>query len=202
MSQAIDVFDRTQWSDEEKRYYAIVDGACEASKDMLIGNGNAKHAVFLMERFLRKSAERIVRLYSGSLIRHVTYEGKTLDVYANERLIESAATFVQRPDAELRILLEDELDGGSPEQHPLIRRVLDVAPVGALQLARISPQWRQRLSKHGFTMHWMTVDEKGFRLERDVDAHTALANFRSPRHAQRLADLFDRASVGATPLLA
>ena len=203
MPQAIDVFDDTQWSDEEKRYYAIVDSACDASKDMLIGNGNAKHAVFLMERFLRKSADRIVRLYSGSLVREVTYEGRPVDVYANRRLIEAATTFVKRPDTELRIMLENDIDGGDPEKHPLISAVLRVAPAGGrLQLVKISPEWRQRLKRQGFTMHWMTVDEKGFRLERDVDEHTALANFSSPKHARRLVNLFDRASLGTTPLLA
>lgn len=117
---AVGVFDSALWSSDERQYFDAVDHTYAGSKNMLIGNGNAKHAVFLMDRFLR-SAQREIRLFSGSLVQNVPHEGdRSLDVYANTHLIESAATFLKRPRAALRILLEGDLDG-TPQEHPLIQ---------------------------------------------------------------------------------
>lgn len=201
MPRTIDVFDSSHWSNDEKRYFATVDDACSASKDMLIGNGNAKHAVYLIDCFLRKSAQRKVRLFSGRLIRTAPCSGdRSLSIYANPRLVESAAAFLERPRAELHILLEEDLDvpGDDPKEHPLIARASQAS--GNFTVGKISPKWLSKLTKNNFMVHWMTVDDTGFRLERNTAEHTALANFRSKKHARRLSDLFDRMTEDAIPL--
>ncbi len=196
---AIDVFDSAIWSPDERQYFDAVDHACAGSKNMLIGNGNAKHAVFLMDRFLR-SAQREIRLFSGSLVQNVPHEGnRSLDVYANAHLIESAATFLKRPGAALRILLDGDLDAPTPEEHPLIKRASQTD--GTFTVGRVSGRWLDALCGADFLLHWMTVDDTGFRLERNTTDYTALANFRSKEHAKRLSGLFDRMAADATSIV-
>ena len=75
----VDVFDQTGWTNEERDYFALVDEAAADSKNMLIGNGNAKHATYLMDKFLQR-AEREVRLFSGGLVRHTAENVSVLQV--------------------------------------------------------------------------------------------------------------------------
>ncbi len=197
----IDVLDPSLWTDEQRAYLKVVDRACAASKDMLIGNGNATHAVFLMDRFFAY-AQRKVRLFSGSLVQTVPYQGdQSLLVYASTRLVKSAGKFLERPKARLHILLEGDLDvppGESRLAHPLIAAAAKSPEKYSLK--RVSGEWLDALRAKDFLLHWMTVDDTGFRLETDPDQHTALANFRSPKHVKVLSELFDRLEQHAEPI--
>ena len=51
------------------------------------------------------------------------------------------------------------------------------------------------MDRSGMLWHWMTMDDSAYRLERDVNAPAAIANFGEPEFARDLVQAFDTIAV-------
>ena len=187
----IDVFDRSRWTENDRRYYEIIDEAARGSKNLTLTNGNAKHATYLMAKFLECAKER-VRLFSGALI--CASADRTL-VYGNPRIVSPAMAFLTTPGAQFDILLEESIDVPRGEaDHPIIAAAKESREAGKLQgrlrVRRISATMREVLTDK-FDMHWMTVDDATMRVELDREKHMATANFNNRVWTASLIDLYD-----------
>ncbi len=189
MTNALDPFDESTWSDEQRGYFELVDGSLGDSANAIISNGKPEHAVFLIHRFL-SNAKESVRLFSGRLSR--AYGG--VEVYGDAHVADAAAAALKSGVA-VRIVLEEEMDAedGDPENHPLVRlaRGMEEAGTlaGSLEIHRASEPAREFLSD--FPYHWMTMDGSAYRLETETDKATAHVNFGDPDMVSSLSEIFD-----------
>ena len=179
---AIDLFGE-EVDEIESQYFDLIDKACENWEAQTISNSVPKHAVYLIHTFLT-NAKSTVRLLTGSLSR---IEGG-VQVYANSALADAACAFLSRPGTRFLVVLLDEVDGGGePRKHPFVKAILkqtDWMQQGTFEL-------RQCKQLDDLDMHWMTMDDKAYRLEYDTKNVKAYADFGDPDNAQVLNELFD-----------
>ena len=194
-TQIIDVFDKSVWGEDERRYFGIIDQACKEKKDALLSNGRPEHAVYLIHKFL-ENAQQHVRLLTGQLSR--TLDG--VEVYKNPHIIKAALTFLAKEDTALSVISENDIDVPGPSQdHPFIQEVTSAKErgdiQGSLKVYRESEEHKTILREANFSYHWMVMDEQAYRLEKDKDKATAFVNFGDKDRATRLANLFDSIAV-------
>ena len=115
MTKVLNPFDPSTWGDDEKLYFNQIDLALEESLNLPLSNGKPAHAVYLIDKLLRNATKNI-RLYSGNL-RQVWDD---IDVYRHEVILDAVSVLLKR-GADLFITLEEDIDGGSVMEHPLVR---------------------------------------------------------------------------------
>ena len=183
---AIRLFGEGTFSADESRYFDLVEDACRKSKDMVISNGQPKHAAYLIYTFFLNAKEKI-RVVTGTLKR--TENG--VDVWANEELIDAACRFLEHQDASLEVALRDSVDGEA-QQHPFIRAILERRLRGRFLLRRCDRERLKKVAAKILEMDWMTMDDRAFRLEYDTKDIQAFANFGDKNKFVRvLNDIFD-----------
>ena len=199
-----DPFDPNTWSEEQKWYFNTIENALAQGQDLRISNGKTEHAVFLVERFL-SHADSSVRLFSGRLSRN-TSEG--VAVYANPHVLKAVRKALGS-GVRIEIVLEEELDaeGGVPTKHPFVRTALDLRKEGSLTglllLLKADPDALDDLRKHDFQFHWMTMDDRAYRLETDTENTIADVNFGQPELTGALNGIFgDVLLANAAPIYA
>ena len=192
-ARIIDIFDESKWSEDERRYFSIIDQACKEKRDALLSNGQPGHAAYIIYKFLT-NAQEDVRLFSGRL--RCSLEG--VSVYSNSHIIQAAVTFLQKPEGTLSVLLEEEIDvaqGGQVCDHPLIRTVQEAKAQGKIQgvlkVYQGLKDFIDMLKESNFNYHWMVMDKQAYRLENDTEKATAFVNFGDTERAKRLSHLFD-----------
>ncbi len=192
-AQIVDIFDESKWGEDERRYFSIIDQACEEKRDALLSNGQPGHAAYIIYKFLTNAQEE-VQLFSGRL--RCSLEG--VAVYGNPRIIEAAITFLQQPGRTLSVLLEEEIDvtpGGDACDHPLVQAVQEAKAQGQIQgVLRVYQGLKDfidMLKESNFNYHWMVMDKQAYRLENDTQKATAFVNFGDTQRAARLSHLFD-----------
>ena len=190
---AIEIFGPGSFSDDESQYFDLVDRVCRREKALHISNSHPRHAVYLIYKLLA-SAEREVRLFSGKLTRSIGDVG----VFENEALAKAACELLSRPDTKLQIAVQDPLhDTETPGDHPFIQRILSCeARQGGLELRRCSAKTVGWLKQEDILMHWMTMDDRAYRLETDVENVKAHADFGDKQMTASLNRLFDQAIFG------
>ncbi len=190
MTTVLDPFDNTTWSSDEKRYFEQIDLALKDSLDLPLSNGKPAHAVYLIDKFLRHATAN-VRLYSGNL----RQTWGNIDVYGHHKILDAVRVLLER-GGDLSIVLEDEIDGGSVEDHPMVRSVSkwrdEGSMRGSLDIRQADPASIDFLKGRGFNHHWMVMDEKAYRLEADTGDIKAHVNFGDLTVAKALADIFDK----------
>ena len=162
-------------------YYGIVERCASNLENFQIANGKAEHARHIIKLFFDVAANK-VRLYSGNLT-ETTPSG--VDVYRLDKLIQSAIRFLRLPDAKLQILLQHELDKGP--NHSLLTAIREKGLLDKVEIRQIDSS--DSLATKG--MHFMTVDDRSYRLETDDCNTLAIANFWDPKLAKRLGKVFD-----------
>lgn len=189
MTKALDPFDDSTWSDDQRWYFDHVDQALEAHENVIISNGKPEHAVFLIHRFL-SNAKAVVRLFSGKLSQ--TYGN--VQIYGNAH-VSDAASKALGEGVDIRIVLEDSIDAEheEAENHPLVRlaREMDAAGTlkGSLRIYKASAKAHEFLDD--FRYHWMTMDDRAYRLETEPEKAKAHVNFGDSDMVSSLSDIFD-----------
>ena len=169
-------------------YYRLIEEAAANRTDVIISNSRAEHAMYAIATFLRL-AVRTVRIYSGRLARELDHT----KVYEAPDLMDGAYSLLTRPGCELRVVVQDELDGG--EDHGLVAMVRDMKDKGtlrgALVVKKASKQATEFLRDRDYDCHWQVMDHNAYRLEHDPDNASAHINFGTQKVAEALAELFD-----------
>ena len=198
MQKILDPFDSTTWTDDERRYFQQVDGAHTGAADKVISNGRVEHAAYIIHKFL-SHAQRKVCIFSGKLSR--TYNG--FSVFGNPRITEATGRFLARPESELTIVVEQELDlepGEVAADHPVVRAVEDAKRAGRLhgilEIRQASENDMGFLREKNFRNHWMVMDDHAYRLETNTAQAGAHVNFADRKTARALTMVFDRFLYG------
>ena len=112
-------FDKSRWTDEEKRFCSYVDTAMRERHSMEFNNDNTFHALHLIYRFFLNAAKE-VRIFSGILRCH-TNDSPSMKIYADEYILGAVGAFLAEEGTSLRVVVEKGLDGGI--DHPLVKKV-------------------------------------------------------------------------------
>ena len=176
---------------EEQLYREMVDRAFKGNDPQSFSNGKPEHAAYLIGRFF-DHARSTIRLYCGSLARAVN----GVQVYASSDVIGSALDFLRRPNSRLLIVLENEIDARSRDDHPLLK---------AISVAEPHVRGTTRVYMNGVQMgdsgnpvkipHFMVMDQKGYRIEVDSRKVIASAKVNDVSQSQTLARFFDQVLV-------
>ncbi len=166
---AIDPFDKTTWTDDSRTYFENVDEMLMSkSRELLVfSNDRPWHAVYLIAKFFEIATSQI-RIFSGSLTRKL--DDFHLEVYGNPRVIEAARCFLQKPNAQLSVVVQNDIDvdeGQEAENHPLVSAALALEPKGGIRVRKASQASLNMLEQHRMLRHMMIVDKFAWRMEQD-----------------------------------
>lgn len=138
-----------------------------------------KALVVLVELF--RSAKHVVRIFAANLCNHVG---------SKDEYIEALSDFIEA-GGEVRILLnnyqEDQIS-----QSKLFKRLAFYQSTGnrvVIKQTPVKPYYTGDESKK--EVHFTIADDKGFRIETDVEKRTARCNFNNPEEATSTAEFFD-----------
>ena len=184
----LDPFNENTWSDIEKLYFVRVDKFFARKVGDQFTNGNAAHAVYLITKFFEEAANE-VRIFSGSLTRRAS---NGVQIYENPNLIGAVEDFLRR-GGELRIVVQNEIDGGMYE-HPLVKDFLNK---DRYRLVRASERAISFLKEQKFLHHMMVMDEDAWRLE----TRTRLDGDGSLRSVEAIVSAFDKKSANSLKTL-
>ena len=183
------LFGEEPLSTVEQQYFEMVDRLCENRESLVLSNGSSRHAVYLIYKFLT-GAKHAVRLLSGRLLR----QDGDIEIFANPVIAEAACSFLRGPGTTLQVLVEGGLDTDESGRHPFIQRIREEVELpGSFDVRTVEGP-----SLYG--MHWMTMDESGYRLEPEPEDIRAHADFNDEEFVSALNSLFDAAFQDATPL--
>ena len=177
---------------DEQLYRKMVDRAFEEKENKSFSNGRPQHAAYLMQKFFER-AQSTIRLYSGCLKK----QWGGVQIFESSGVIGAALEFLRQEGSRLTIVLEKDIDGGSPEDHPFLLAVKNAEPAirGSVRVCaktvEITPP----------PPHFMVMDKRGYRVETKADEIVASANVNDEPLAQRIASFFDGVLVSnSTPL--
>ena len=188
----INAFDLQTWSSVEKHYFGYIDEAFEKNKKIEFSNGKPCHAVYLIRAFLKNASDH-VRLFSGKLSRKGSDD---TEIYQAPEVIESACQFLSKRNTKLDIVLEQDIDGGNANEHPLIEGIMGMEGSirGNFGLFQASPDELDFLKSKSFLYHFMTMDDRGIRLETDstnLEDIKAIVRIGNKETTKGFAHLFD-----------
>ena len=202
MTPTLDPFDATTWDEDQAWYFNGIDKALREGRDLNISNGKTEHAVFLIQRFLA-NASSVIRLLSGCL-RQKSREG--VDIYSNPHVLDAAKRALGS-GVKVVVVLQAEMDAedGQAVKHPLVRSALELQRggglTGALAVFRATDRSMDWLREAELQYHWMTMDDRAYRLETEIEKAKALVNFGKPKTVASLNAVFDRTLlIDATPV--
>lgn len=172
-------------SSDQAEYYRLIDECAQTKKDLLISNGLAEHAVYLMTLMFRH-AQSHIRLFSGELPDVMGREHKEIKIYSNDELMAAAENFLRNECSNLDILVQKAENVKSR----IFIRDLERKKQGGLIKGLVKLKVTNA-SISDISSHFMIVDNSGYRLETDHDNTKAIANFGDNKTARRLVDIFN-----------
>ena len=189
----VDPFNHKTWTDDSRIYFNNVDAMLLNPKDYFFSNDRLWHALYLIVKFF-ECAESRVRIFSGKLTRKS--DEFDLKIYENQNVIEAVCRFLAKPNTQLNIVVQDEIDvdaGQDASSHPLIKAVVASRPKGCLTLCQANKSSLDKLKKHDMLRHMMIVDRFAWRLESGSSASLVKADvgIGDESFARQLSKLFD-----------
>lgn len=163
-------------------YEELVNRCASGRLDLVITNGSAVHARYLIKK-LFDVAEQEVVIYSGDLAPRRNCDDKEAELFAWPELVSSAKRFVAKKGAVLKIVMQHPCD---TSKHPFIAAITDNERQAEVSI--YTPNSEDTLSD--ISDHFMVVDKRAFRLEEDDHNVTATGNFNGPDVAKKLHDAF------------
>jgi len=167
-------------------YLDLVDRCADDGKNIVISNGESAHARYLIMKLFDVSS-RAVQIYCGSLRQH----DNGTPVYAWDNLIQSAKSFLARPETKLDILIENKLDGDAEnafikgiKESPYFSEKVTLKTVGDIAMSN----------------HVVISDAKAFRFENDDEEVKAIANFNDPKQASEFSKVFKSVFADSQPI--
>ena len=194
----VSAFDPSTWGEDERLYFYHVDRYWEMEKNEPFRNGRPLHAVYLIHKFL-DNAKCEIRLFSGSLLRHVR-DGQDagMPIYAEPKVLDAATRLLSRVNGRIEIVVEDGVDAeaGKVENHPLVQAVQELKDQGRMkgrfEIRQANKGQVQQLRDEGRYCHMMIMDSQAYRLERDPANAKAFVNANDEERAVRLIMVFHR----------
>ncbi len=153
-------------------YRERVRGAVGARDGEPLFNGTLGHASILTEEMFA-SAKKCIWILSGKL---------NAEVYGREEVVKKARAFLDDPDHEVRILVEDG-SKESLEDNPLFKLFEEKENAEI----KVVPE---DLSKR-YDFHAWVMDDDSYRFERDKTKCAAIAAFGDKDGAQHIKGLFE-----------
>ena len=205
--QRTSAFDRSDWTDEEKRFCEHVDVAMRKRYSVTPYNDGTFHAVQLIYRFFLHASKKM-RIFSGNLMQYASDDaGRAgMMVYADEHVLDAIEAFLSDRGTSLKIVLEDgRLDGGV-EEHPLVKmleRLRDDNKLkGSCEIVGLAPSRARQLKEEGWPLHHMMImDRSAYRVEIDKNQRIAKVNLNDFFTAWKLIRFFDKKLCdGAVPI--
>ena len=189
----VDPFNSKTWTDDSTIYFENVDAMLLNPKEYLFSNDRLWHALYLIAKFF-ECAKDNVRIFSGKLTRKSDEFG--LKIYENPNVVEAVCGFLAKPNTQLNIVVQDEIDvdvGQDASSHPLIKEVVASSPKGRLTLCKANKNSLDKLRQHNMLRHMMIVDRFAWRLEFDSSAPLVKADvgIGDESLAKQLGRLFD-----------
>ena len=188
-------FDSQTWTDEERRYFEYIDEKLSSGEDIGISNGKPIHAVFLIERFIKKAENRI-RLFSGKLSQK---SDSGIPIYSDPHIATAVLEFLYKKQSNLTIILENEIDIDSWEKledHPLIQKIVEANEkgkiLGKFELRQANQKALDFLDRYEARTHFMVLDQQAYRIETDLEEMKAYVNFGNTNAVKSLSVIFDR----------
>lgn len=135
--------------------------------------------IVLVELF--KSAKEIVRIFAANLCQYVGTESE---------YIEALSDFIEK-EGEVRILLNNYNEENA-KQSNLFKRLAFYKSEGKkvyVKSTTVKPYYSGDESKT--EVHFTIADDKGFRIETDVEKRTARCNFNNQKEAGNTVQFFD-----------
>ena len=156
----------------QKNYFAIIDECAREKKDLVIHNGDARHAAYLLETFFRNAVSKI-SIFSGKL-----FDG----VFDNSVLNNALENFLKKSGTRVDIICQEQLTSEDFKKSVFLRT-----------LAKFKKKvWLGDASKLdiGKLNHFSIMDDTAFRYEFDHENKRAVANFGRPDVARDLEEVF------------
>jgi hypothetical protein len=158
-------------------YYLRIDNAAANSENVEIPNKDAQHAAYLLMTIF-KNAKREVRIFTGAL-----FNG----VYGNNDLKKAAESFLQLPNAVLKIAYQSQVSQEEIKASVFLKKLSDdPARKGKIEVFDSSQSFPDLKN------HFAVADDKAYRLEIDHEKREAIGNFGDPIGAKKLADAFEK----------
>lgn len=160
-------------------YREIIERFARDRTNQRVPNGLPQHASVLLETMF-KHATAEMRIYTGEL---------NEAVFGQPAMISAVASFLSKPYASMKILLQKEKDDSWVDSHPLIQAISKIqAPHGRTEIRCAQGVYATEAANH-----FAVMDNDAYRYELDHGACKAVANFNEPRVAEQLLSVFDKA---------
>ena len=167
---------------EEYRQFVVSlshanDGA--GANRTFLNSDKEKALIVLVELF--KSAKDTIRIFAANLCNYVGTEFE---------YIEALSDFIEK-NGKVRILLNN-FDEECAKHSNLFKRLAYYKSEGKdviVKVTTVKPYYTGDESKT--EVHFTVADDKGFRIETDVEKRTARCNFNNPEEAEKTAKFFD-----------
>ena len=168
---------------DEITYKKYVVELADSESPKLISNGDVSHARILIRQLLLRGDEKI-RIFSGYL--------KDI-IYSEEDIIESLKAFLEKPNTELKILLQ------SPEEDSTFkeREFYKVCKGKKNCEIRVIPEGSELKDMKA---HFITMDKKSYRFCADRTNFKAVASFNRPKIVEKLNEIFDELFTKSKPM--
>jgi len=168
-------------------YREIIERFARERVNQRVPNGLPQHASVLMETMFRNATAEM-RIYSGEL-----HDG----VFGSPAMISSVESFLSKPYASMKILLQKQKDGSWLNSHALVQAIKQLKePHGRAEI-----RCAQGVYATDSANHFAVMDNDAYRFELDHNATKAVANFNEPRVAKDLLTAFDRAfDIAGSPI--
>ena len=189
------IFPLTSRSEDEQKYFRIVDEAIVSEMPRVFSNGQPAHAIYVIFKFLQ-CATNSVKIYTGSLKQRLA---GNLGAYADQKVIDTAIHFLKKPESELCVILADKLDvedGKSCREHPLVNAIHDADIQGKFTL------YRENAIRVDFPEHLLIMDDRAVRVEKDSEETKAFVCFGDYEAARLAIGLFEDIREGCDQLYA
>lgn len=180
-------------------YQQLIDDALDEQSDLFILNREQDDVRYVLAKFL-ENAEHVVRIFTPTVALSKKENGDVGSFYDDKDLLDAARTFLQKQDALLLVVSNEDRARDSDIATPLIQlaeemKESDNELKGILWVGTISDEAPNGDWQLG---HWQVMDRKAYRLEHDMKNRKAHVNFGRPDVASNLAKQFSRVIRHAT----
>lgn len=164
-----------------KEYRIFVSNLAKSEENRVFLNSDEKHALVVLVNLFRQAVD-VVRIFAGCLCEHIGNEPE---------YIEAISEFIERK-GKVRILLNNYDEKLVLNSNLFKRLAFYVSEGYDIQVKRTSAHPFLSKDPEKKEVHFTVSDEKGYRIETNIEERTAECNFNNPLLARGIAGFFDR----------
>ena len=159
-----------------KEYYETIDECSKKDIDLLISNGQPKHAKYLMETIFNK-AEKKVLIFTGHLNDYI---------YGNDddKLVNNVIVFLDKQNTSLQIIIQENIEEDIIKAKKIIAFAIEKNLTNKIQIFVGNDAIRN------INAHFAIADDIIYRLEYNHEKTLAEANFNDPATNKELLKIF------------